>query len=144
MDKYKTSELGKALKKVYHGEMTVADSVRLAEEEIIEVFKNGGSNMPTVRGVDTGKYGDVAGKCPLCGSDIVRGKYNYGCIGFEAGCNFRIGISICRRDIPISEVSRLLSEGSTATLGGFISKNGKRFDARLVLKDGAAVFSFDK
>ena len=39
---------------------------------------------------------------------------------------------------------RLLNEGTTSILGGFISKNGKTFKARLVLKDGAAVFNFDR
>jgi hypothetical protein len=29
-------------------------------------------------------------------------------------------------------------------MSGFISKNGKRFDGRLVIKDGAAVFNFDE
>ena len=143
MDKYKTSELGKALKKVYHGEMTVDDSVKLAETEISEVFERGGANIPVVSGVDTGKYGDAVGICPVCGKTVVRGKYSYGCTGFEDGCKFRVGINICRRDIPIAEVARLLSEGATATLDGFISKNGKRFEARLVLKDGNAVFNFD-
>ena len=144
MDKYKTSELGKALKRVYHGEMSVADSVKLAEAEISEVFKQGrDTEIPQVRGVDTGKYGDVVGKCPVCGKDVVRGKFSYGCLGFEEGCKFRVGISICRRDIPIDEVRRLLSEGSTVKLDGFISKNGKRFDGKLVVKDGSAVFSFD-
>mgnify|MGYP002711115084 CR=1 FL=1 len=39
MDKYKTSEMGKALKKVYKNEITVEDSVTLAKHEIQEVFK---------------------------------------------------------------------------------------------------------
>ena len=144
MDKYKTSELGKALKKVYRGEMTVEDSVKLAENEISAVFERGGANVPVVSGVDTGKYGDVVGACPICGKNIVRGKFSYGCIGFEDGCKFRVGINICRRDIPIDEVRRLLAEGTTSILDGFISKNGKRFEARLVLKDANAVFNFDK
>ena len=144
MDKYKTSELGKALKSVYRGEMTVEASVKLAEAEIREVFRKGGDDIPTVRGVDTGKYGDLVGKCPVCGRDVVRGKFSYGCIGFAEGCKFRVGVNICRRDIPIDEVRRLVETGSTSLLSGFISKNGKRFDSRLVIKDGAAVFNFDK
>ena len=144
MDKYKTSELGKALKKVYRGEMSVKDSVRLAEAEIAAVFDRAGDAVPVVKGVDTGKYGNIVGVCPLCGNKVVRGKYSYGCIGYEQGCKFRIGINICRRDIPIHEIARLLSEGATARLDGFISKNGKRFEARLVLKDGQAVFNFEK
>ena len=144
MDKYKTSEMGKALKKVYRGEMSVEDSVRLAEREISEVFEKGKNGPGEVQGVDTGKYGEIVGPCPVCGKNVVRGKYNYGCIGFEDGCKFRVGVNICRRDIPISEMRRLLSQGATATLGSFISKNGKYFEARLVLKDGNAVFNFDK
>ena len=40
MDKYKTSEMGQALKKVFRGVMTVEDSTHLAEEEIREVFSH--------------------------------------------------------------------------------------------------------
>jgi hypothetical protein len=40
------------------------------------------------------------------------------------------------------EVRRLLAEGKTTKMSGFISKNGKRFEGRLVIKDGAAVFDF--
>ncbi len=144
MDKYKTSELGKALKSVYRGEMTVDASVKLAEGEIREIFTQGGTAAPIVKGVDTGKYGDLVGRCPICGKDVVRGKFSYGCIGFDEGCKFRVGINICQRDIPIAEVKRLVETGSTEMLSGFISKNGKQFDARLVVKDGAAVFNFDR
>ena len=142
MDKYKTSELGKALKKVYRGEMSVNDSVALAEAEIAEVFKKGGGVPQSIAGVDTGKYGEIVGKCPLCGKNVVRGKFSYGCMGFEDGCTFRVGINICKRDIPIAEVRRLLVEGATETMTSFISKNGKYFKARLILKDGNAVFDF--
>jgi hypothetical protein len=45
--------------------------------------------------------------------------------------------------VPISEAARLLATGKTATLTDFVSKNGKRFKAKLVLKDGEVVFSFD-
>ncbi len=142
MDKYKTSELGKALKKVFRGEMSVEGSVKLAEDEISAIFKQTPA-IPKPVAADTGKYGEIAGICPLCGKNIVRGKQSYGCMGYSDGCEFKIGINICKRDIPISSVRRLLSEGSTEKLNGFISKNGKAFGARLILKDGKAVFSFD-
>ena len=144
MDKYKTSELGKALKKVYRGEMTVEESVNLAESEIAAVFNKGAGGVTEIKGVDTGKYGEIVGTCPICKKNVVRGKFSYGCMGFEDGCKFRVGINICRRDIPIEEVRRLLTEGATNTINGFISKNGKYFDARLVIKDGNAVFDFTK
>ena len=143
MDKYKTSEMGKALKKVYKGEITVADSVKIAEGEISAIFSNprNGGNLSVV---DTGKFGEIIGKCPLCGKNVVRGKSNYGCMGFADGCKFKMGVTICRREIPKTEVKRLLETGSTAKMRGFISKNGKSFEAKFVLKDGEAQFSFDK
>ncbi len=141
MDKYKTSELGKALKRVYRGESTVEEAVGLAEAEIAEVFSHS-PRAVTVTGVDTGKYGDEVGECPICHGRVLRGKFSYGCMG--DGCKLRIGINICRRDIPIDEVRRLLSEGKTAELSGFISKSGKPFSASLELRDGTAQFSFSK
>ena len=143
MDKYKTSELGKALKKVFRGEITVDEAVKLAEREIAEIFNNKEIN-PDLPKVDTGKYGEIVGKCPLCGRNIVRGKYNYGCMGFSDGCTFKMGVNICKRDIPISEARRLLASGSTAKLTHFVSKKGKFFDAALALKDGSVVFNFEK
>ena len=141
MDKYKTSELGKALKRVFRGEMSVDDSVMLAEGEIAEIFKAGADMIPPP--ADTGSYGEIVGDCPLCGRHIVRGKFNYGCMGYTSGCDFKMGINICKRDIPISEARRLLATGRTAKIRGFISKKGKKFDGALVIKDGAVVFDFD-
>lgn len=142
MDKYKTSELGKALKKVFRGEMTVKESVSLAEREIAEIFRRGGSSSVPMN-TDTGSYGQIVGKCPVCQRNVVRGKTSYGCMGYSEGCNFRVGINICKKSIPIGEVMRLLAEGKTSKMSGFISKNGKRFEGRLMIKDGAAVFNFD-
>ncbi len=141
MDKYKTSELGKALKKVYHGQMSIDSAVKLAEGEIAAIFNNKANN-PEMPLVDTGKYGEIVGACPVCGRNIVRGKFNYGCMGYNDGCKFKMGINICKRDIPISEVRRLLATGETAKLNRFISKKGKFFEAKLVLKDGEVGFDF--
>ncbi len=40
MDKFKTSEMGKALKKVFRGEYAVSDSVELAKSEISRYFQS--------------------------------------------------------------------------------------------------------
>ena len=141
MDKYKTSQLGKALKQVFHGEITVDDSVRIAEHEIQEIFKNKDSTVVALK-ADTGRLGEIVGPCPICGRNVIRGRMNYGCIGYTEGCEFRIGANICRRDIPITEARLLLEKGATNKLRGFISKTGKPFEGRLIIKDGAAVFDF--
>lgn len=141
MDKYKTSELGKALKKVYRGEMSVDGGVKLAEAEIAKVFGDVAGYKSEA--VDTGSYGEIVGACPLCGKNVVRGTRGYGCMGYSSGCEFRMGLAFCKREIPIVEIKRMFAEGRTARLPGFISKTGKLFTARLKLDCGKVAFDFD-
>lgn len=141
MDKYKTSELGQALKRVFHGQMSVAESVGLAEQEIGKVFQR--REMPIELDTDTGLYGDEVGICPICGNKVVKGKYGYGCLGYKEGCKFRINSYICNRTISISNARRLLKDGTTAQIEGFISKSGKPFKAKLRLdEEKRIVFDF--
>lgn len=141
MDKYKTSEMGKALKKVYRGEIGVYDSVSLAKDEISQIFTR--SETPPETDDYTGSYGDVVGICPLCGKEIVRGRYSYGCRGYKEGCGFSVSLNICSRNISVSNVKLLLETGQTSKIQGFISKKtGKRFDGKLKLVDGKAMFDF--
>ncbi|MBE6639961.1 MAG: DNA topoisomerase III [Ruminococcaceae bacterium] len=139
MDKYKTAELGKALKKVFRGEIEVKDSVKIAEDEIAAVFEH--KNLPTDS--DDGIMGDIAGRCPLCGGEVRRTTFGYGCANYrEKGCKFGFRNVICKRTISIENARLLLSEGKTALIKGFISKAGKPFDAFLTLKDGEVKFEF--
>ena len=141
MDKYKTSEMGQSLKKVYKGENTISDSVHLAEGEIKKVFD---LSKDAAVEVDTniGLFGDVAGKCPLCDGDVVRTKFGYGCTNYKDGCKFSVSKTICQRTISISNVRMLLASGKTSKIQGFVSKNGKSFDAVLKLDEGKVVFDF--
>lgn len=141
MDKYKTSELGKALKKVYHDEISVDDSVQIAENEIKEVFQK--KDVSIEKDTDLGFFGDVVGKCPLCGNDVIRNRYAYGCKNYKE-CSFKISSVICGRAVSKSNVEKLLSEGSTAMIEGFISKKGTEFKAKLKLdKDNKIIFDFN-
>ncbi len=143
MDKYKTSELGKALKKVFRGQMTIDESVELCQKEISDIFLRGGAKpIPSSAVIDTGSLGEILGACPLCGKNVIRGKSSYGCMGYADGCGFKVGITICKKTIPKYEISRMLATGKTEKMQGFISKAGKPFSARLAVKDGAAVFDF--
>lgn len=140
MDKYKTATIGQALKKVFHNEIAVVDSVKLAEKEISDIFTN--KNLPIEEEIDTGLYKDVIGKCPLCNDDVVKGRYNYGCMGYKSGCKFKINFVICKRIISINNAKMLLSTGETSKIKGFVSKNNKLFDAKLKLQNGQIVFDF--
>ena len=144
MDKYKTSQLGQALKKVYRGNMTVEESVELAEAEIREVFDSKEGSVSSADS-DTGFFGDVIGKCPICASDIKRMRTFYGCTGYKEGCKFSVNLSICRRPISVSIMQSLLQNGKTEILDGFVSnKTGKSFSAALKMEDGKAVFDFSE
>ncbi len=141
MDKYKTSEMGKALKKVYRGKITVKESVALAEREIAAVFMQ--IPEPPETDKDTGFFGDVVGKCPLCGEDVIRGRKGYGCSGYKkTGCAFSVYGFICHRVLSKSNMKMLLETGRSSKIKGFISKSGKPFDAYLKLEDGKVVFDF--
>jgi DNA topoisomerase-3 len=137
MDKYKTSELGKALKSVYRGKMSVRESVGLAEAEISKVFdrEREQKNLPPETDEDTGFFGDIIGKCPVCGKDIMRGKWSYGCLGYKEGCSFKISFYICKRAISVSNAKLLLETGKTSKIKGFVSKKNTLFDAQLKLDD---------
>lgn len=142
MDKFKTAELGKALKKVYRGEFTIDDSVDLAKKEIKEAFEV--KDMPPETDTDTGFYGDVVGKCPLCGGVVKKYSKSYSCSSYkENGCNFSIFFVICGRVISIKNAKTLIETGRTPKIRNFISRRtGKSFDACLKLENGKTVFDF--
>ena len=144
MDKYKTSQLGQALKKVYRGTMEIEESVKLAESEIADVFaKKEEANLSIDS--ETGFFGDVVAKCPLCQKDVKRFRNFYGCTGYKDGCKFLVNISICGRAISVANLKMLVETGRTALIQGFVSaKTQKTFDAALKLENGRAVFDFEK
>ena len=136
MDKYKTSELGQALKKVYRGEISVEESVGLAEKEIKEIF----SHVDDDDG--TGFYGDAVGKCPLCGKDVVRGTYSYDCTAPKDKCGFRINLRILGATVSLKNARKLLSEGKTEKIE-FMSSSGKKFTSELyIAEDKKIKFKF--
>jgi len=140
MDKYKTSTLGQALKKVFRDEITVDESVDLAKTEISEVFAEKQQTPET----DTfnGFYGDEVGLCPLCGGKVVKSRYGYGCMNYKEGCKFHIGGVICKRVISIANAKMILETGKSPKIQGFTSKAGKPFDAVLKLENGKVIFDF--
>ena len=147
MDKYKTSELGRALKKVYRGDMTVRDSVSLAEDEIKSIFDRANdTSMPAEEDTYTGYMGDVIGVCPLCGGNVVRTTFGYGCSNYkEKSCKLGIRQYICGRAVSVANVRQILESGKSSLIRGFVSpKSGKRFDAYLTLDGNSVKFEFEQ
>ena len=143
MDKYKTAEVGKALKKVFRGEFTVDDSIAIARKEIESVFIKRESTPET--DTDDGFIGDIAGVCPLCGGQVRRTSFGYGCSEYkENNCKFSLRNVICSRVISLNNVKQLLETGRTYKIDGFVSpRSGKAFSAYLKLEGEKTVFEFD-
>lgn len=136
MDKYKTSRLGQALKKVYHGEMTIDESVKMAENEIRQVFE-------TDKNAGSGFYGDVIGKCPKCGKNVARGRYSYACEDFPDKCDFKINLRILGCPVPKEQAAKLLTNGKTDKMNFTSLKTGKVFSSSLKLDENKKiVFDF--
>ncbi len=134
IDKYKTAELGKALKRVYRGESTIEEAAKLACDEISEVFKDVSED---------GFVGDIAGQCPICGKNVVRGRFGYNCEDWRGGCKFRISSPLGGRVISLAVAAELLENGRTGVLEGFHSrKTGSTFSARLKVEGEGVVFDF--
>ena len=76
-------------------------------------------------------------KCPVCGGDIVKTKFGFGCKNYnkenpEAGCRFNVG-NVSGVKINESILKELLTQETTSLIKGFKSKTGKSFDAKLSL-----------
>jgi DNA topoisomerase-3 len=91
----------------------------------------------------TGKA--VIGECPVCGGKIFETEINYICERSQADrkrCKFKLSKTILGREISKEQAQKLLSNGKTGLLEGFISKRGRPFSAYLKLEDGKVGFEF--
>lgn len=140
MDKFKTSEMGRALKKVYRGEISIDDAVGMAKNEIASYFKT--ESMSIEEDTEIGFFGDVIGKCPMCSGTVRRSRYGYGCSEYKAGCKFSIPTYLCGRAVSLTNAKMLLQTGRSSKIKGFVSKKGTLFDSYLMLQDGKCVFDF--
>ena len=85
-------------------------------------------------------------RCPLCDGEVETTPFGYGCSNYRTnGCKFSIG-TIAGRDLTEEEVTKLLTEGKTEILNGFVSKLKKKFSAALIYKkdeNGIPSIQFD-
>lgn len=82
-------------------------------------------------------------KCPICGGDIIKTSFGYGCSNYSKdnpdSCKFNIG-SVAGVKIKENSIKELLTNGITQEITGFKSKNGSKFNAKLGLsKDESGV-----
>jgi len=88
------------------------------------------------------------GDCPKCGGRVFEHGLNYVCekaVGPDKSCDFRSGKIILQQEIPQAQFAKLLVEGKTDLLTGFVSNRTRRkFKAYLTKQpDGKIGFEFE-
>jgi len=88
------------------------------------------------------------GPCPKCDGRVFEQPMSYLCensVGAEKRCDFRSGKVILQQPIEVAQMTKLLNEGRTEILRGFVSNRTRRkFSAFLVKKpDGTTGFEFE-
>lgn len=74
------------------------------------------------------------GKCPVCGTGRIADKKTfYGCSEYQNGCSFVIFKTISEKKLTEKNIKDLLEKKATSTIKGFKSKNGKPFEAKLIV-----------
>lgn len=77
--------------------------------------------------------------CPKCGKQVLEYPKSYSCESGKNGCGFVIWKQISQKNISQTQAVKLISKGKTDLIKGFISKNGKPFDAYLVFKEDKTI-----
>ncbi|MCM5571313.1 DNA topoisomerase III [Burkholderiaceae bacterium FT117] len=88
------------------------------------------------------------GDCPKCGAGVYEHGMAYVCeksVGPERSCDFRSGKIILQQEVEPAQMSKLLAEGRTDLLTGFVSQRTRRkFKAYLVRgANGKVGFEFE-
>jgi DNA topoisomerase-3 len=87
------------------------------------------------------------GACPKCSARVFEQPMAYVCensVGAARSCDFRSGKVILQQAVEVEQMRKLLAEGKTDPLRGFVSNRTRRkFSAQLVKKpDGTIGFEF--
>ena len=92
----------------------------------------------------TGK--EPVGKCPKCGARVFENGMNYVCeksVSADRSCTFKTGAIILQQPVDRAQVAKLLADGKTDLLKGFVSKKtNRKFEAFLKLDAGKVGFEF--
>jgi DNA topoisomerase III len=106
-------------------------------------FEKNGSSERTE--VDPTQHTPV-GKCQVCrAGNVYDTGTAYVCENVARGdCSFKVNKTILQREISPEQMRKMLAEGKSDVLKGFISKKGRPFDAALKLHDGKISWEFAK
>ena len=111
-----------------------AEGIRSYTEQICQEL------LSLVPVIDSSRYPTY--RCPKCGNDSV-GVYAKVAKCRSEGCDFHIFRSVCGTFLSEENLRDLITQGQTPMLKNLTSKAGKKFNARLVLReDYTTAFDF--
>ena len=108
------------------------------------------SEVDKVKGFDedgilfsNGEATPVVLKCPFCLNEIKENSKAFSCQGYkDKSCDFTIWKTIAGKKISRANVIKLLRDGTTNKICGFMKKDGTTFDAYLTLDSAAKSVTF--
>ena len=83
------------------------------------------------------------GTCPACKTGTIHDTGTAWQCSNVGACKFRMGKSLCQREIPREQIDKLIAEGKTSLIPRFISKKGRPFSAYLTLEGDKVKFEFE-
>lgn len=111
---------------------------KLLDEVPAQMQKNG---LPEKLATPDAK--DEIALCPRCKKGMIvsrRGSYN--CTEYENGCKQSFPATFLKKRLTAKQIEYLCTKGKTPVIKGFVSKNGKKFNAKLILEDGKLKMEF--
>lgn len=133
-----TISKGEFLERIFEFTRQAVESIKKDDFHVISVIEEDASRQSHFPQNDSDSPREVLGKCPGCGSDIVEGDKGFGCSNWRSGCKFVVWkndkfLASLKVRPTKQTVIKLLETGSVSS-GGFVSKKGTRFSARLTFE----------
>lgn len=132
-----TNRFEEQLQKVNRGELSKQAFLEQLQEDLQKNISQFSQNSEAQGSLTFNRAS--LGKCPKCGKEVYANAKAYGCSGYKEGCDFVIWKKIREKSIPEAAAKQLLMKGRTSKMKGFKGKNGKPFEAALVLKPDKTV-----
>jgi DNA topoisomerase-3 len=121
-----------------------AAMVKLNDDKMPE-FDFGNNDDANAEAVDFSDQQSL-GKCPKCGGSVFEHGMSYVCeksVGPTKTCDFRSGKIILQQEIGRGDMEKLLNEGRTSLLKGFVSSRTKRKFSAFLVQDAKGKVSFE-